>query len=228
MLHLSPRLLAILDLVAPGTVLADIGTDHAYVPAKAVLSGISPRAIASDINQDPIRAAGETLSQHGLRDLVALRLGPGLNVILPGEAGTIVIAGMGGTTICEILSSGLTVARCVSRLVVQPMIRITETREWLVQHDFTIIDERTAREGRHLYQIIAAEPRPSSPLTALQLEYGPVLLMRRDPLLREILRRDLLVIDAAISGLRMATDEGSRLIEFLERRERITGLLSEW
>ncbi len=228
MLQLSPRLQAIVDLITPGTVLADIGTDHAYVPAQAVMSGIVPRAVASDINLDPIRAARETLMQHGLTDSIDLRHGPGLDVLRPGEAGTIVMAGMGGTTICSILASGLDLAQAALRLIIQPMVRVAETRFWLVAHGFSIADERMAKEGRHLYQIIAAEPGAAAPLTQLELEYGPVLLERRDPLLRELIERDRSITAKAVAGLRKATVDQPRLVDFLQQQERIVRLLSEW
>lgn len=228
MLQLSPRLQAIVELIRSGTVLADVGTDHAYVPAQAIMSGLTPRAIASDINLDPIRAARETLLQYGLTNHIELRHGPGLDVLQPCEAGTIVIAGMGGTTICTIIANGLEVANQAARLVVQPMVRIAETRAWLSEHGFGIVDERMAKEGRHLYQIIAVEPGMSASLTPLELEYGPILLRRHDLLLRDLLERDLRVIEAAMAGLRKATVVQPRLHEFTKQRERIMQLLSEW
>ncbi|MGE5653421.1 MAG: tRNA (adenine(22)-N(1))-methyltransferase [Bacillota bacterium] len=228
MLQLSPRLQAIIELIVPDKVLADVGTDHAYVPVSAVLSGIVPQAIASDINLDPIRAAQETIVQNGLVGLIEVRHGPGLNVLSPGEAGTIVIAGMGGTTICTILAAGMDTAREACRLVIQPMVRIAETRAWLVDHGFVIVDERMAKEGRHLYQIIAAEPGASPHLTSLELEYGPVLLRMRAPLLRELLSRDLAITEAAINGLKKAAVKQPRLAEFIAQQQRITEALNEW
>ncbi len=104
-MKLSKRLATIAALVPPGGRLADIGTDHAYLPVYLVTEGIVPSAVAGEVNEGPFRAAGEALARVGLADRISLRFGDGLAVLAPGEADTAVIAGMGGQTIVDILAA---------------------------------------------------------------------------------------------------------------------------
>jgi tRNA (adenine22-N1)-methyltransferase len=226
-MHLSPRLQAITDLLLPEKKLADIGTDHAYIPSFAVMTGLVPTAIASDINSDPVRAALETIKRLGLSTKIEVRLGPGLRVLSVDEVEQIVVAGMGGNTICDILGVLPAVAKRAARLVLQPMIRVAETRAWVTKNGYKILDEKMAEEDRHLYCVMALEPGQQS-LTPIECEYGPILIARLDPLLKKLLLRDLNKTEQIIEHLSRSIAAHQKRPHYIERRNRILDLLDRW
>lgn len=157
MTHLDKRLMTVAALVRPGSRVADIGTDHAYLPVYLVEAGICPSAIASDIGAGPLEAARRTVEAAGLSREIPCRLGDGLATIAPEEVGDIVIAGMGGETIVAILTDAPWVRDNTVRLILQPMTHGEDLRRWLLANGFTIRTERLVQDGRHLYPVMAAE-----------------------------------------------------------------------
>lgn len=120
-MNLGSRLQGIANYVLPNKVFADIGTDHAYLPIYLIKNGIVKKAIAGDYNQGPYEAAQKAVLNYNLAGKIEVRLGNGLTVLAEGEADIVAIAGMGGTTIVEILSAKLNLAQQVQRLILQPM-----------------------------------------------------------------------------------------------------------
>ena len=141
MITLDKRLSAVAALVRQGSRLADIGTDHAYLPVHLVQSGVCPSAIASDIGAGPLDAARRTVTENGLTSEIALRLGDGLATVKAGEVEDVAIAGMGGETIVAILEAAPWVQNEGIRLILQPMTRAEDLRRWLLTHGFTILGE---------------------------------------------------------------------------------------
>ena len=127
---LSERLQKIADCISTET-LADIGTDHGYIPIYCVKNGRCTRAIASDINKDPLKAACDNITENGLSEKIETRLSNGLEGLLPNEADTIVIAGMGGFLIRDILINGADKIGDNTVLILQPMVAASELREYL-------------------------------------------------------------------------------------------------
>lgn len=157
MTHLDKRLSAVASLVRAGSRVADIGTDHAYLPVYLVERGIAPSGIASDIGAGPLEAALRTVKSVSLTDKIDCRLGDGLATVRPDEAEDIIIAGMGGETIAMILESARWVADPSLRLVLQPMTHAEDLRRWLLKNGFSVLEEHLIRDGRHLYPVMAAE-----------------------------------------------------------------------
>lgn len=187
MIKLTPRLQAIADRVPTGIRVADIGTDHAYLPAWLVAEGRCPGAWAADIQKGPLDNARETLLRENLEGAIELRLGPGL-VPLRGETPQgIIIAGMGGILISEILEADLAMARKAERLILQPMSGFTELRRWLVTHGFRIVDECLAKEDRRIYEIICAQAGESQPPDDFMDLVGYCLPQSGDPLFLEFI-----------------------------------------
>ncbi|HSN58237.1 MAG TPA: class I SAM-dependent methyltransferase, partial [Clostridiaceae bacterium] len=110
-MELSIRLGKTASMVEPCECVADIGTDHAYIPIYLVEKGVCSRAIASDINRGPIRKAERNISLHGLDGKIECRIGPGLGTLKKGEADAVIIAGMGGNLIRDILEERLDLFR---------------------------------------------------------------------------------------------------------------------
>lgn len=187
MIKLTPRLLAIADRVPSGTTVVDVGTDHAYIPAWLVAQGICPSAWAADIQKGPLENARDTIERENLTDKVALRLGPGLAPIRGESPQSIIIAGMGGILISEILEADIAIARQAETLILQPMSGFTELRRWLVTHGFRITEECLVKEGRRLYEIICAKSGDSQVPDAFRDLMGYCLPESGDPLLPQFI-----------------------------------------
>ena len=157
MITLDKRLSAVAALVRQGSRLADIGTDHAYLPVHLVQAGVCPSAIASDIGAGPLDAARRTVTENGLTSEITLRLGDGLCTVSAGEVEDIAIAGMGGETIAAILEAAPWTQNEAIRLILQPMTRSEDLRRWLLTHGFTVLEEHLIIDGRHLYPVMAAQ-----------------------------------------------------------------------
>ena len=135
-MHIDRRLETIANLVPQGCVLADIGTDHAYLPVWLLDKQRIARAIAGDIAAGPCQAARTTVAQFGQHEHVEVRQGSGLKVLSPGEADCIAIAGMGASTIISILEDDTEVAQSAELLVLQPMAGAASLRAWLCSHSW--------------------------------------------------------------------------------------------
>jgi len=176
---LTKRLRALLACVDSCRCLADIGTDHAYLPIEAVRKGICERAIACDIADGPLKAAAENIRAAGLLERIEMRLGDGVEPLAPGEADCIVIAGMGGQRIIDIVrhahgknrgnvskvthsletlnNSGSTGKVGNARLILQAQHDLEELRRFLHENLYNIEYEKLVREGARFYVIIAAQ-----------------------------------------------------------------------
>lgn len=172
MITLDKRLSAVAALVRPGSRLADIGTDHAYLPVHLVQAGVCPSAIASDIGAGPLDAARRTVTENGLTSEIALRLGDGLSTVSAEEVEDIAIAGMGGETIAMILEAAPWVQDGEIRLILQPMTRAEDLRRWLLHNGFTVLEEHLIIDGRHLYPVMAAQYTASPPCEDELAIYG--------------------------------------------------------
>ncbi|OAT85821.1 tRNA (adenine(22)-N(1))-methyltransferase [Desulfotomaculum copahuensis] len=188
-MELTGRLAAIAAYVPAGPVVADIGTDHARLPIYLVEKGICPRVLATDLHEKPFQSACRAVSEHGLADRIEVRLGDGLRPLVPGEAGVVVVAGMGGNTIRRILAGGPAVLAGVKSLVLQPMADAGDLRRWLVDNGWRLVEESLVEEDGHLYTIMAAEPGWEEISDPWLLEVGPRLVERCDPLLLKHLER---------------------------------------
>lgn len=154
---LDMRLQKVAALVRQGSRLADVGTDHAYLPTALVRQGVCPRAIASDVRTGPVQAARRTVEAAGLEQAIDVRLGDGLEPVRPDEVDDIVIAGMGGETIAAILAAAPWVMDSRYRLILQPMTRGEELRRYLFGAGFAILEEQVAEDSRHVYAILSVQ-----------------------------------------------------------------------
>ena len=155
-MELTPRLKKIADLIPQGSIIADIGTDHAYLPAYCILNGICPKAFAMDVNEGPLKSAEHTVKSNGIAHKIELRLSDGIEKLKPGEADVIVIAGMGGLLIESILKAHPEVLKSGTILILQPMLAQKELREYLYSSGNGIENEYLAVEGDKVYNIIVA------------------------------------------------------------------------
>lgn len=152
--HLTPRLRTIMEQVPAGAHLADIGTDHALIPTALLRQGRITSAIASDIRTGPLNSAARTAEQFGLEADISLRLGPGLSTVQPEECDTIVIAGMGGETIAQILDEAPWALDGNHLLLLQAMTAQPQLRQYLAAHGGAVRREALCREGQRIYTVM--------------------------------------------------------------------------
>ena len=214
-MKLGERLKTIAAMVPKGAVLADIGTDHAYLPIFLVEQGIVSRAIAGDVHKGPYLSAKSTVLEAGLQDGISVRLGDGLEVLTPGEADVIAIAGMGGPNIVDILSSRPEIISEVKRLILQPMIGAAQVRHWLTDNGWRLIQEQLVEDEGRLYQVIAAERGKGELTEPILAEIGPLLWQERNPLLR----RHIAELTSHLRGVLRAMSESREAVNSAKYQE---------
>ena len=198
MIRLSPRLACIASLIPPAECLADIGCDHGRLDAHLLQSGRAARVIASDISTVSVEKARSLLTKCGLSDRCSFRVGDGLSVLKAGEADVIVLAGLGGPEILDILSAPVN-----AFYVLQPQNLVPQVRQSLTQRGLFIEDEAICQDRGRYYEVMrlkAGEMR----LNALEAEFGPVNLTRRTPALRALQEQKLRLAEHWLNKLKDA------------------------
>lgn len=204
-LQLQPRLQLLADLVPQGARLADIGTDHGYLPVWLLQRGRIAAAIAADIGEEPLQHARRTAEEYGVEG-IEFRLCDGLKDIKHTECDTVVIAGMGGETIIHILASApWTKAAGEVTLLLQPMTKPGELRRWLADNGYRFTQERLVWDKDFLYPVLVVTGGDQAPLTKLQEEYGVCLW--NDPLCGDYLQLQIRKLERTIDGKRHAESE---------------------
>lgn len=174
--ELSDRLQSCLAFVAPYKTVADIGTDHGYLPCVGILNNLLDYAIAADIGVGPLQAAKQQIARYGLEDKIETRLGGGVSVLQPNEVDAVVIAGMGGKLILSILDDNIALTASFKKIILQPNIDGNLLRRWLSTHQFEIVNEKIILEDGKFYEIIVSQPKSDDiVLNELDIEFGPFL-----------------------------------------------------
>lgn len=218
---LSPRLEALAMEVPIGARLADIGTDHGLVPVYLAKKEKITRAIATDISDGSLQKARDLIKAKKLDDIIEVRLGPGLEVIEPGEVDTILIAGMGGKLITEILDEGKDVLKTSTKLILQPMNAQQHVRWWLVDRGYAIYHEKLVKDGKYIYEIIVAEEGFQEKRDDIQYEIG--FMLHKDPLFKEFIGIKISKTQAIIRALQNQNTENAR-----RRKEQLLEKLNKY
>jgi len=230
-LRLPDRLISIINFIPPASNVADVGTDHALLPVYLVKQGIAARVIAGDLNDGPLEAARRNVYEAGLAGEISIRQGYGLDIIEPGEADIAVIAGMGGSTIREIIRDSGSKAATLKQLVLQPMADAGPLREWLVENGWRIAAEELVREDNRIYEIISAVPGREETTDRMLIAIGPRLFEQRNPLLVELLNREIQKQKDIMSAMTQSKskhtyEKMNRISEETKKLERIVECLS--
>lgn len=186
---------AVASMVTPGSILADVGTDHGYVPISLVQRKKIQKAIAMDINKGPLQRAQEHIAECQLEEYIETRLSDGVQKLEVGEVDAILIAGMGGELVMHIISEGMEVCHSVKELILQPQSELGKVRQFLRENNFEIIDEDMVIEEGKYYPMMKVIPvdeialwemLPEEVISACDM-YGPFLLKNGNPSLRKYL-----------------------------------------
>ena len=210
-IHLSKRLKALANMVTDGNRLADIGTDHGYIPIYLCQTGKSPSALAMDIGKGPLQQAQTHIAEHGLSEQIKTRLSDGMAALQFGEADTILIAGMGGGLVMKILSEGAEKLTGKEELILQPQSEIALVREFLRVRNFQILNEDMILEDGKYYPMMKVSQQKAAEQTKILPQevadaFGPVLLQKRHPVLKEWLERELRTTNSVIEQLSAQPD----------------------
>ena len=226
-MHLSNRLQAVADLVTPGSRVADIGCDHAYISIYLVEHKISPHVIAMDVNQGPIDRAKENIIKYGYEDRIETRKSDGLEKLKAGEADTVLIAGMGGALTIQILTRYKEVTHSLKELILQPQSEIHLVRRAMRNIGFIITEENMMKEDGKYYVMMrakanapAANEEANTPVRTEHDYFGRLLLERKNPVLREFLLKEQKRCQAILKALEAEPTENS-----LERQREIAEIL---
>lgn len=188
-MELSKRLNFIIENISEATVLGDIGTDHGYIPLYAIQNNLCSKAIAVDINKDPLDKARLNAILEGVGEELEFRLGNGLSPINIGEIDVAIIAGMGGNLIRDILEADLEKVKSINNLILVPAQNPEVLREYLYNNDYEIINEDLCYEEGIYYELFKVRKKDgeSISLDPIYYEVSPKLLMKKHPLIKEFL-----------------------------------------
>lgn len=227
MIKLSDRLQAIAAFIKPGETVADIGTDHGFLPMSLYEKGISPHVVLCDINEGPLEKAKGNIQEHFPGNSFDLRQGDGLSPLKAGEVDAIVIAGMGGLLISDILGKDIDKTNSYKKFILQPRNGQNKLRDWLYDNHFDIIDETLVKEGKYICEIIVAVPLPihggkkdQQEASQIDLEFSPILFANKDPLLEEHINNKIKIEKKIIRDI-LDGSKGESLEQLSISRERV-------
>ncbi|MEE0452293.1 tRNA (adenine(22)-N(1))-methyltransferase [Peptacetobacter sp.] len=217
-MKLTDRLYKIASFVSEGKRVADIGTDHGYIPVYLLNKGTIPFAILADINKGPLENARKEVRHNGLEAKTELRLGSGIEVLEKGEVDEIIIAGMGGALIADILEAKKEVAQSAEKLILQPMQAQEELRKYLLNNGYEIMEEVLENEDFRIYEIMTARyiGKNNTPSDEIYYEVGEKLLNNKNELFTEFVEKKIRTNKAILEKFEGIDNENIR-----KRREEV-------
>lgn len=215
---LSKRLETVASFVPTGAIVADIGSDHAYLPCYLVHKGIAARAVAGEVVKGPYESAVKQVRTEGLTDKITVRMADGLAAVEEADEITAVtIAGMGGPLIVSILEKHPEALKTVTRLILQPNIHAKAIREWAMVNGWAIQDEVILEEDGKIYEVLVLQ-RGEMKLNEAQTLLGPKLMETKVPVFIEKWSREI----ANWQRVQQAISEAEKTPENQEKYEQLT------
>ena len=217
-MRMNLRLRTLAQMVDQGARIADIGTDHAYLPIQLVKEGKVDYAIASDVAAGPLQNAEKDIVAAGLKDKIETRLGSGLETVSAKDRiDTVVIAGMGGKLMTNILDEAWSENFHFATLILEPNVGEPGVREWLSTHKYQIIDEKIITEAGHIYELIKAQEVESTiRLTDRQILFGPEILKEKNQVFYQKWQDQLAYHQRLLSNLNKAQEKDRTHIRQIE------------
>lgn len=227
-MELSARLTAVASMVTPGNRVCDVGCDHGYVSIYLVKQKISPEVIAMDVRTGPLSHARENIHKYGLENYIDTRLSDGVDKLNIGEADTLILAGMGGRLMEEILTRGMDKVSAMKELILQPQSELTAFRTFLQKEGFKTLSENMVYEDGKYYPMMRVVPAANDmkqkeadeEFKELALRYGGILLKEQHPILKEYLLDEaekLSAIQAELAEKSAISEKSSLRLKTLEQ-----------
>ena len=229
-MEMSARLKLIAGFVTEGYVVADIGTDHGYIPIWLIKADRIPRAIAMDIGKGPLERAQENIKQYGYEDRIETRLSDGLKELRGNEADSVVIAGMGGPLIVSLLEAGKTALNTVKELILSPHTDIYLVRHYLIENGYDIVREEMVYDMGKYYTVMKAVHTEDKRVKSLydrdkyNYIYGRLLLMERSSVFMGFIKNEKDKLSVIFENLSRSEGADEKKQEIRERLKYINGL----
>ncbi|MBR5510063.1 MAG: SAM-dependent methyltransferase [Lachnospiraceae bacterium] len=220
-MQLSKRMALLASKVTEGNRLADVGTDHGYIPIALVQEKKIPSAIAMDVNQGPLKRAKEHIQDYGLDTYIETRLSDGLAKLDAGEADTVLIAGMGGPLTVRILREGTHCLDSVQELILQPQSDLYMVREYLCSHGFCIVEEDIVLDEGKYYPMMKVVHATADPMSESELSYGKLHLQQSPDIWKSYLHEEKRKTEQILYTLEQAGKESSERAEELRKKLRM-------
>lgn len=229
-MELSKRLKRIAEHVDKCESVADIGTDHGYIPIYLVKEGICKKAIASDINKGPIEKAKVNVAFEGISNKVKCLLGPGLNPLKVGEVNGVILAGMGGNLTRDILLADMEKVKKYDFIILQPAQNPEVLREFLYKNDYEIIDEDLIKDEGRFYELFKVKYNENSEKLVfedeLEYEVSPLLREKNHPLFKEFIEEKINRCETILSFIKEDTESAKKRKSDLEEKiNKLKGML---
>ncbi|HHD2786482.1 class I SAM-dependent methyltransferase [Clostridium perfringens] len=229
-MELSKRLKRIAEHVDKCESVADIGTDHGYIPIYLVKEGICKKAIASDINKGPIEKAKVNVAFEGVSNRVKCLLGPGLNPLKVGEVNGVILAGMGGNLTRDILLADMDKVKKYDFIILQPAQNPEVLREFLYKNDYEIIDEDLIKDEGRFYELFKVKYNENSEKLVfedeLEYEVSPLLREKNHPLFKEFIEEKINRCETILSFIKEDTEAAKKRKSDLEEKiNKLKGML---
>lgn len=217
--NLSARLKKVADFVPENKVLADIGSDHGYLPVYLVLKGIISKAICGEVVEGPFLQTQKEVAKEQLEDKIQVRFGDGLEVLSVDDQVTLItICGMGGKLICDILEKGQDKLLPETDLLLQANVHESLVRTWLMNHQYEIIKEGIVRDNHKTYEIMYAKKVPEKVILSEQeLFFGPLLKQEKNPIFLKKWQHHLKTHEKIVENLKASHDNQSEKIQQFEK-----------
>ena len=190
-MHLSKRMRSIVDICPECGVMADIGSDHGLMPIALILEGKTKKAIASDISEKSLQKAARNIQKYKMEDRIVLRTGDGLNIIKPHEVQVVLISGLGGQVIADMIMNRREIIEDDMRLLLSPNQAVASLRETLAKNSFETIDEDLVQENNKFYPILLIKKGQPKEYSMLEYEFGKLTIEKKHPLLKAYLAKRL-------------------------------------
>lgn len=229
-MELSKRLKRIAEHVDKCESVADIGTDHGYIPIYLVKEGICKKAIASDINKGPIEKAKVNVAFEGVSNKIKCLLGPGLNPLKVGEVNGVILAGMGGNLTRDILLADMDKVKKYDFIILQPAQNPEVLREFLYKNDYEIIDEDLIKDEGRFYELFKVKYNENSEKLVfedeLEYEVSPLLREKGHPLFKEFIEEKINRCETILSFIKEDTEAAKKRKSDLEEKiNKLKGML---
>lgn len=225
-MKLSNRLMAIASFIPKNSIVADIGTDHGYIPMHLIENQISKYVIATDVSKGSLNKTLTYINDLEFKGMIEARLGDGLEVIKPFEVDTVVIAGMGGLLIRDILNKDVSISNSITNYILQPMIAVKELREYLFNNNYIIVDEELVKEDNKFYEIVYAKKGKDFVDKDIYFEISKKIIEKKHPLIEEFINYKIASASNILNNLEDKTSDKSKdrykeLTEIIKKYEEV-------